>query len=341
MAGGTLVTRNLDRVDHRYACAGNGRKPRLTEPRAEPLVVGPYRRPQRRPDEAALPSTVSASCSPRTRTGITPSRIGVHHRGGSLAAGVVIGGTVQCLWHGSQFDVSTGTGHLRTREEGDSPLRDEEKPNGRSFSFRHRDDVFGAVRLREAHHFDVDQAGAFAAAIDSDSLIVAPALRADQPDRPRGFDARNQGSRRVRSAVEPRRPRRSMSSSTAPELFTIAAPQDLDLIDEHRIVDVDHGDPHAFLDAELLKTRGRAADPGGPLLGGVAQISKTAWRPPKVTNSWPSRAWISWIPSADQESRVAAKQNLVLLQDARCLGSCPSRVSCTPRRIPCIPPSER
>jgi nitrite reductase/ring-hydroxylating ferredoxin subunit len=30
------------------------------------------------------------------------------HRGGSLADGVCIGGTVQCLWHGSQFDCATG-----------------------------------------------------------------------------------------------------------------------------------------------------------------------------------------------------------------------------------------
>jgi nitrite reductase/ring-hydroxylating ferredoxin subunit len=30
------------------------------------------------------------------------------HRGGSLADGVLICGTVQCLWHGSQFDVKTG-----------------------------------------------------------------------------------------------------------------------------------------------------------------------------------------------------------------------------------------
>lgn len=30
------------------------------------------------------------------------------HRGGSLAGGVMICGAVQCLWHGSQFDVSTG-----------------------------------------------------------------------------------------------------------------------------------------------------------------------------------------------------------------------------------------
>jgi nitrite reductase/ring-hydroxylating ferredoxin subunit len=33
------------------------------------------------------------------------------HKGGSLAAGVMVWGTVQCLWHGSQFgllvDLST------------------------------------------------------------------------------------------------------------------------------------------------------------------------------------------------------------------------------------------
>ena len=30
------------------------------------------------------------------------------HRGGSLAAGSLICGTVQCPWHGSQFDVFSG-----------------------------------------------------------------------------------------------------------------------------------------------------------------------------------------------------------------------------------------
>jgi nitrite reductase/ring-hydroxylating ferredoxin subunit len=30
------------------------------------------------------------------------------HRGGSLAGGVLMCGKVQCLWHGSQFDVHSG-----------------------------------------------------------------------------------------------------------------------------------------------------------------------------------------------------------------------------------------
>jgi nitrite reductase/ring-hydroxylating ferredoxin subunit len=30
------------------------------------------------------------------------------HKGGSLAGGVMMCGVVQCPWHGSQFDVTTG-----------------------------------------------------------------------------------------------------------------------------------------------------------------------------------------------------------------------------------------
>jgi nitrite reductase/ring-hydroxylating ferredoxin subunit len=33
---------------------------------------------------------------------------GCSHRGASLADGVLIGKTVQCLWHGSRFDCATG-----------------------------------------------------------------------------------------------------------------------------------------------------------------------------------------------------------------------------------------
>lgn len=40
--------------------------------------------------------------------GFATSHRGGTHRGGSLAGGVMMCGTVQCLWHGSQFDVSTG-----------------------------------------------------------------------------------------------------------------------------------------------------------------------------------------------------------------------------------------
>jgi len=44
----------------------------------------------------------------RTETGYVAFDDRCTHRGGSLAGGVMVCGTVQCLWHGSQFDVSTG-----------------------------------------------------------------------------------------------------------------------------------------------------------------------------------------------------------------------------------------
>jgi len=44
----------------------------------------------------------------RTASGFHAVDDGCTHRGGSLAGGVLIGETVHCLWHGSQFDVRTG-----------------------------------------------------------------------------------------------------------------------------------------------------------------------------------------------------------------------------------------
>ena len=44
----------------------------------------------------------------RTEEGYTAFEDHCTHRGGSLADGVLISGTVQCPWHGSQFDVRTG-----------------------------------------------------------------------------------------------------------------------------------------------------------------------------------------------------------------------------------------
>jgi nitrite reductase/ring-hydroxylating ferredoxin subunit len=44
----------------------------------------------------------------RTETGFSAFEDSCTHRGGTLADGVMICGTVQCPWHGSQFDVNTG-----------------------------------------------------------------------------------------------------------------------------------------------------------------------------------------------------------------------------------------
>ena len=48
------------------------------------------------------------------------------HRGGSLADGSMICGTVQCPWHGSQFDVQTGAVRAGPAEEGIRTYRVEE-----------------------------------------------------------------------------------------------------------------------------------------------------------------------------------------------------------------------
>ena len=44
----------------------------------------------------------------RTEDGIAAFDDRCTHRGGPLSDGVLICGTVQCPWHGSQFDVHTG-----------------------------------------------------------------------------------------------------------------------------------------------------------------------------------------------------------------------------------------
>ena len=45
----------------------------------------------------------------RTEQGYVAFEDRCTHRGASLADGALICGTVQCPWHGSQFDVKTGT----------------------------------------------------------------------------------------------------------------------------------------------------------------------------------------------------------------------------------------
>ena len=45
----------------------------------------------------------------RTEEGFVAFEDRCTHRGGSLAGGAMMCGTVQCPWHGSQFDVNSGT----------------------------------------------------------------------------------------------------------------------------------------------------------------------------------------------------------------------------------------
>lgn len=104
--GGTLVFRNQIGVDHRYANAGkwqeetreHGRNRALTSA-AAPLGVN-----QMKLVHAGDERIVVA----RTEQGHAAFADRCTHRGGPLSDGVLICGTVQCPWHGSQFDVRTG-----------------------------------------------------------------------------------------------------------------------------------------------------------------------------------------------------------------------------------------
>ena len=125
--GGTLVTRNLIGVDHRYAQAGKWRDATIEPRPGTPIRVAA--RDELKVDQMKLLRVGDKRIVlGRSERGYVAFDDRCTHRGGSLAGGVMICGTVQCLWHGSQFDVATGAvkgGPARepirvyeTREEG-------------------------------------------------------------------------------------------------------------------------------------------------------------------------------------------------------------------------------
>jgi nitrite reductase/ring-hydroxylating ferredoxin subunit/uncharacterized membrane protein len=119
--GGVLVNRNLIGVDHRYANAGKWKELRL-EPKPQPLVVAAE-------DELETGQMKLLHIGERrialgrTERGYVAFDDHCTHRGGTLAGGVLIGTTVQCLWHGSQFDVETGAVRCGPAEQGISCYR--------------------------------------------------------------------------------------------------------------------------------------------------------------------------------------------------------------------------
>ena len=105
--GGTLVTRNLISVDHRYAEAGKWRDETIEVPTGQPLVVA--RSDELKVDQMKLLRVGSERIVlARTERGYVAFDDRCTHKGGSLAGGVIVCGTVQCLWHGSQFDATSG-----------------------------------------------------------------------------------------------------------------------------------------------------------------------------------------------------------------------------------------
>jgi nitrite reductase/ring-hydroxylating ferredoxin subunit/uncharacterized membrane protein len=104
--GGTLVYRNQIGVDHRYANAGKWQEETREHSQSRALT------------SAAAPLDVNQMklvhvddtriVVGRTEGGYAAFDDRCTHKGGPLSDGVLMCGTVQCPWHGSQFDVRTG-----------------------------------------------------------------------------------------------------------------------------------------------------------------------------------------------------------------------------------------
>jgi uncharacterized membrane protein/nitrite reductase/ring-hydroxylating ferredoxin subunit len=117
--GGTLVYRNQIGVDHRYARAGKWREATISVPAgdfvtvadAEELKPGQMKLLHlngRRWVVARTGVAADAAASELTSDAFAVFEDRCPHRGGSLADGCLVDGTVQCPWHGSQFEVKTG-----------------------------------------------------------------------------------------------------------------------------------------------------------------------------------------------------------------------------------------
>jgi nitrite reductase/ring-hydroxylating ferredoxin subunit/uncharacterized membrane protein len=105
--GGTLVYRNQIGVDPRYADAGKWKEEYYAASEVE-IEVGntnELKINQMKLVHIGNKRVVIA----RSEDGYVAFDDRCTHRGGSLAGGSMICGTVQCPWHGSQFSVSDGT----------------------------------------------------------------------------------------------------------------------------------------------------------------------------------------------------------------------------------------
>jgi nitrite reductase/ring-hydroxylating ferredoxin subunit/uncharacterized membrane protein len=105
--GGTLVSRNLISVDHRYANAGKWQEVIVTGAKGEAVTVGSTDDLEEGQMKLLHVNGKRVALA-RTPDGYVACDDRCTHRGGSLAGGVLVGGVVQCLWHGSQFDCASG-----------------------------------------------------------------------------------------------------------------------------------------------------------------------------------------------------------------------------------------
>jgi len=104
--GGTLVFRNQIGVDIRYANAGKWKEEYIKETSPEIAVASVDELKVNQMKLVHVSGKRIVVC--RTEKGYAAFDDRCTHRGGSLAGGALICGTVQCPWHGSQFNVYTG-----------------------------------------------------------------------------------------------------------------------------------------------------------------------------------------------------------------------------------------
>jgi uncharacterized membrane protein/nitrite reductase/ring-hydroxylating ferredoxin subunit len=111
--GGTLAYRNQIGVDHRYAGAGKWSTTDVKDASQEIDVAGLGINQMRLIFVGEKRVVVG-----RTESGFVAFDDRCSHRGGSLADGAMICGTVQCPWHGSQFDCASGAVKAGPAKEG-------------------------------------------------------------------------------------------------------------------------------------------------------------------------------------------------------------------------------
>ena len=105
--GGTLAYRNQIGVDHRYANAGKWSVGSVGRTSSSDIEVGKI--DELKVDQMKLVFVGEKRIVlGRAETGYVAFDDRCSHHGGPLADGVMICGTVQCPWHGSQFDCTTG-----------------------------------------------------------------------------------------------------------------------------------------------------------------------------------------------------------------------------------------
>ena len=102
--GGTLVYRNQIGVDHRYAHAGKFKERSITAFDQPACNQSELSDGQMMLIDTGKDRMVVGKCP----EGFSAFSNRCTHKGGPLSDGALVGCTVQCPWHGSQFDVHTG-----------------------------------------------------------------------------------------------------------------------------------------------------------------------------------------------------------------------------------------